>query len=50
MTRVAGGVTAPEGFWASGVSTGIKRRGKDVALLFSKQPAVVAGAFVPNRL
>ena len=50
MTRVAGGVTAPAGFSACGVSCGIKRRGKDLALIFSDRPAVAAGTLTQNRL
>ena len=38
--KVRGGVTAPEGFSAAGISCGIKESGKkDLALLLSEQPA-----------
>ena len=50
MTRVAGGVTAATGFLASGVSCGIKRRGKDLALVYSERPAVAAGTLTKNTL
>lgn len=50
MTRVPGGVTAPEGYLASGVAAGIKRRGKDVALIFSQPPADCAGLLTVNRM
>jgi len=50
MESVQGGVTAPIGFAASGVSCGIKRRGKDLALIVSNRPAAVAGTLTTNRL
>ena len=45
---VKGGVTAPEGYLASGVAAGIKKKGADIAVLFSAQPAVAAGVFTKN--
>ncbi|MBI3318180.1 MAG: bifunctional glutamate N-acetyltransferase/amino-acid acetyltransferase ArgJ [Candidatus Omnitrophica bacterium] len=50
MTAVVGGVTAPQGFLASGVPCGIKRRGKDLALIISKKPAAAAGALTQNEV
>ncbi len=50
MNIVKGGVTAPAGFLASGVSCGIKKRGKDLSLIFSEKPAKVAGAVTQNAL
>lgn len=45
------GVTAPKGFKAAGVACGIKASGKkDLALVFSETPAVVAAAFTDNRV
>ena len=45
MIVVKGGVTAPEGFLASGLKAGIKKSGKpDFALLYSEVPAVAAAA------
>ncbi|MCX5686994.1 MAG: bifunctional glutamate N-acetyltransferase/amino-acid acetyltransferase ArgJ [Candidatus Omnitrophica bacterium] len=50
MIIVKGGVTAPEGFLASGLRAGIKKSAKlDLALLYSEVPAVAAGAFTTNR-
>ncbi|MGC7880247.1 hypothetical protein ACP3TI_13530 [Desulforudis sp. 1190] len=46
---VGGGVTAPAGFRASGVSAGIKKSKKDLALLVSDVPAGVAGVFTTDR-
>ena len=46
---VGGGLTAPQGFLAAGVSSGVKKRGKlDLALLLSEQPAVSAATFTSN--
>ena len=43
-----GGVTAPEGFKAIGISAGIKKSGKDMAMIFSKAPCQIAGTFTSN--
>ena len=45
---IEGGVTAPEGYLASGVEAGIKKKGRDIAVLFSTQPAAAAGVFTQN--
>jgi glutamate N-acetyltransferase/amino-acid N-acetyltransferase len=46
---IEGGVTAPEGYMASGVAAGVKKKeGLDVAVLYSTQPAVAAGVFTQN--
>ncbi len=48
-SRIAGGVTAPEGFRASGVHCGIKASGKpDLSLLVSDLPCTAAGLFTLN--
>jgi glutamate N-acetyltransferase/amino-acid N-acetyltransferase len=49
LRRVAGGVTAPCGFEAAGLRCGIKRRGRDLALVYSVAPAAAAGVFTTNR-
>lgn len=50
MKEVAGGITFPRGFKASGVKAGIKKNGKeDVALIFSTVEATWAGRFTTNR-
>jgi glutamate N-acetyltransferase/amino-acid N-acetyltransferase len=46
---IRGGATAPQGFLASGVSSGIKKKGLDLAVLFSSQPASAAAVFTANR-
>lgn len=46
---ISGGVTAPQGFMASGVSAGLKKNNKlDLALLFSETPAAAAGVYTTN--
>jgi len=45
---IEGGVTAPKDYLASGVAAGVKRKGPDIAVLFSKQQAVAAGVFTQN--
>lgn len=48
MKMMEGGVTAPKGFLAAGVSAGIKKDKKDMALIYSEAPCVVAGTFTTN--
>lgn len=44
-----GGVTAPEGFLAAGVSSGLKQKGKkDIALIYAEKPCSAAGVFTKN--
>jgi len=50
METVQGGVTAPIGFAASGVFCGIKKRGKDLALIVSNRPCSAAGMLTTNRM
>jgi glutamate N-acetyltransferase/amino-acid N-acetyltransferase len=47
-TPVEGGVTAPLGFRATGISCGIKAKGLDLAVVASDQPASVAAVFTTN--
>ncbi len=48
LKLVDGGVTAPKGFRAAGVHTGIKRKRKDVAVIVSDVPAAAAGTYTTN--
>lgn len=48
LTKIDGGVTAAMGYQAAGIYAGIKKKKKDMALVFSKEPAVVAGTFTTN--
>jgi glutamate N-acetyltransferase / amino-acid N-acetyltransferase len=47
---VKGGITAPQGYLASGVTAGIKKKGLDLAVVFSSQPASAAGVFTLNQV
>ncbi len=49
MKIIDGGVTAAKGFMAAHTAAGIKYQGRnDMALVFSKEPCVVAGTFTTN--
>lgn len=49
MQRIDGGVNAPKGYEASGIEAGIKYENrKDMALVFSTEPANAAGTFTTN--
>lgn len=49
IKKMDGGVTAAKGFQAAGAAAGIKYEGrKDMALVFTASPAVVAGTFTTN--
>lgn len=45
-----GGITAAQGFRASGLSAGLKREGKDLALIYSEVPGTAAAMFTTNRV
>lgn len=52
-TYVEGGVCAPLGFMASGIAANINGKGnlkKDLAIIFSKEPAIAAGVFTLNAV
>ncbi len=48
MEKMKGGVTAAKGYMAAGIYAGIKKKRKDMALVFSEIPAKVAGTFTTN--
>ncbi len=48
MKKIDGGVTAAQGFMASGVYAGIKKMRKDMALVYSIVPAKGVGTFTTN--
>jgi len=51
MKIVKGGVTAPKGFLANGIASGIKRSGKlDLGVIVSEEPAVTAGVFTKSSI
>ncbi|MHB1688209.1 MAG: bifunctional glutamate N-acetyltransferase/amino-acid acetyltransferase ArgJ [Ignavibacteriaceae bacterium] len=45
-----GSVTSSKGFKAAGIFCGIKKRKKDLALIYSEQPCTVAGTFTLNKV
>ena len=47
---IEGGVTAARGFRAAGIHAGIKKKKKDLAIVVSDLPAVVAGVFTKNKV
>lgn len=50
MEMINGGVTAAQGFQAAGIYAGIKKKRNDMALVYSKVPAVAAGTFTTNMV
>lgn len=51
MKEIPGGITAPKGFFASGIYAGIKRTNKlDLAIIYSEKDATVAGTFTTNKV
>ena len=51
MKIVKGGVTAPKGFLANGIASGIKRSGKlDLGVIVSEEAAVTAGVFTKSSI
>ncbi|MDF2538766.1 MAG: argJ1 [Herbinix sp.] len=50
MKKIDGGVTAAKGFMAAGVYAGIKKKRKDMALVYSTVPAKGAGTFTTNMV
>lgn len=50
MREINGGITAPEGFKATGVRCGLKEKNLDLALIYSGSPAVARGMFTTNKV
>lgn len=49
MNIINGGITAPEGYFATGVACGIKKDGRpDLAIICSEDTAAAAGVFTTN--
>jgi glutamate N-acetyltransferase/amino-acid N-acetyltransferase len=50
ITSIGGGITAPQGFRASGIACGIKASGKlDLALIVADEPVSAAAIFTTNQ-
>lgn len=51
MRKFSGNVTTPQGFQASGVMAGIRKKNKkDIALVYSEAPCVAGATFTTNRV
>ncbi len=50
MKIIKGGITAPKGFLASGIASGVKKKRLDLGLVYSEKKAVCAGLFTSNRV
>ena len=50
MKTVNGCVVAPKGFFAAGKATGLKKKRKDMALIYSEKPCNVAAMFTTNKV
>lgn len=52
MTKHPIGITAPQGFTAAGIASGIKKKAGalDLALVVSEQPGPIAGVFTKNQV
>ena len=48
MNWITDGITGPQGFSATGIHCGIKRKNKDLTMLFSEKPCSYAGVFTKN--
>ncbi len=48
MKKIIGGITAPKGFYANGKHIGIKRKRKDLAVVYSDSPCHCAGTYTKN--
>jgi glutamate N-acetyltransferase/amino-acid N-acetyltransferase len=48
MKQTEGGITSPQGFKAAGVFAGIRKKKKDMAMIFSEVPCIAAGTFTTN--
>ena len=48
MEGVDAGITTPKGFKAIGAHIGIKKRKKDLSIIFSEIPAICSGVFTQN--
>ena len=50
MKKVNGGITRPKGFLASAVHCGIKKKNKDLCLVYSTVAAKATGVFTTNKI
>lgn len=50
LKQIKGSITAPKGFLAFGVASGVKKKGLDLGLLYSKEKAACAAFFTTNKV
>jgi len=50
MKAIKGGINSPKGFLSSATRAGLKKKGNDTGLIFSKVPAVADGVFTLNQV
>ncbi len=50
MIKIKGGITTPKHFKAAALNCGIKKKRKDLSLIFSTVPAMACGVFTQNRV
>lgn len=50
IQKIKGSIVAPEGFLAAGIRTGVKRRRKDLAIIYTKKSATTAGVYTTNMV
>ncbi len=48
LKKIKGGITCPKGFKATGNHIGVKKKRKDLAIIYSEVPAKVSGVFTKN--
>ncbi|MHC5597886.1 MAG: bifunctional ornithine acetyltransferase/N-acetylglutamate synthase, partial [Nostoc sp.] len=49
--KITGGITAPRGYQAAGITAGLKPSGlPDLALIFSEVEAIAAGVFTTSQV
>lgn len=47
---VKGHINSPKGFLAGGLHAGIKKKKKDLAMIYTETPAILAGVFTTNQV
>lgn len=50
MKEIAGTICTPKGFYAMGVHCGLKKKKKDIGLIYSDVPASAAAVFTTNKV
>ena len=50
IEKIHGGITSPKGFCATGVKAGIKKKKKDMSMIYSEVDCKMAGTFTVNQV